>query len=353
MAINLITKYASKIMEAFKKESLLTGKLSTEYTFTGAKTIKVIIPQTVPMGNYKRSGANRYGEPSEMQDIVQEMTLTQDKSFSMTIDKGNNQEQGNIKSAGKMLALQIKQRAVPTSDKYGFAQLAYKAGTIKGSATALSKDNICDRVSDATTALDDAEIAEDNRTLYISNANYKLLKKSPEFINNDELGKKAIAKGQVGEYDNMAVIKVPVGRWPENVNFIVVQKNCATFPVTLNETNLHEDPPGISGNLLEGRQIYDLFVFHERCNGIYCEVNTANGKGTVCATPTITKAGVITSTTEGCTVKYTTDNSDPRYSDSVKYGGQSDVVVVGTVIKAVATKMNTFNSDVVEYTVVA
>ena len=96
MAINLHEKYAKKIQTAFVTKSLIAGRLSTEYSFSGVKTVKVSTPQTVPMVDYTRTGANRYGEPVEMQDVVQELTLTQDKSFALTIDKGNNQDQQGI-----------------------------------------------------------------------------------------------------------------------------------------------------------------------------------------------------------------------------------------------------------------
>ncbi|MDQ9889311.1 hypothetical protein, partial [Acinetobacter pittii] len=68
--------------------------------------------------DYTRSGANRYGTPTELQDTVQEMTMKKDRSFSMTIDKGNNMEQQMIKNAGKALALENKQIVVPEMDKY-------------------------------------------------------------------------------------------------------------------------------------------------------------------------------------------------------------------------------------------
>ena len=108
MAINLHDRYAKQIQTAFTSESLITGRLSTEYSFSGVKTVKISTPQTVPMNDYRRSGTNRYGDPEEMQDTKQELTLTQDKSFSLTVDKGNNADQNGTKAAGKMLALQLK-----------------------------------------------------------------------------------------------------------------------------------------------------------------------------------------------------------------------------------------------------
>ncbi|MBC8537274.1 N4-gp56 family major capsid protein [Feifania hominis] len=352
MAINLHDKYANKIQTVFTTQSLIAGRLSTEYDFSGVKTVKVMTPQTVPMNDYTRTGSNRYGTPVEMEDIVQEMTLTQDKSFSLTVDKGNNLDQNGLKAAGKMLALQISERAVPTMDKYVFAALAQKAGKVVGNSTALSKTNVCDRISEGTLYLDDKEVPQDNRTLYVSNTTYKYLKHSDEFLGVDELAKTALAKGQVGQYDNMAVIKVPAGRWPANVNFMIVYKNSATAPVKLNDTKLHQDPPGISGNLLEGRQYYDCFVFGAKCDGVYVEVDTTSGKGTVLAAPTIAAATGAITPPSGATVKFTIDGSDPRYSHTAQVGTAAGTGA-GVVVKAYAYKDGAYPSPVAETTLTA
>ncbi len=351
MAVNLHEKYEKKIQSVFREASLLNGRLSGEYSFKGAKTVKLTIPQTVPMVDYVRSGANRYGDPQEMQDSIQEMTLTQDKAFSLTIDKGNNLEQGGVKEAGKMLGLQVRERAIPLSDTYGFLKLSERAGTIVANTEALTKSNICDRISEGTLSLDENEIPQEGRTLFVPAPVYKLLKHSDEFMRVESLGEKALAKGQVGLYDNMTVVKVPASRWPANVNFMIVQKQCAAFPVTLSETKLHRDPPGISGNLLEGRQIYDLFVFASRAAGVYVEVDAGSGKGTVCAAPKISSAGAFTCDTSGVSYRYTTDGSDPRYSASARVGTSSSITAPGTMIRAYAFKEGAFPSGVTSYTI--
>ena len=97
MAIHLHTKYEKSIVTSYKKDSLVTTRLSQDYSWAGAQTVKVSTPQTVPMQDYTRSGMARYGNPVEMQDVVQEMKLTQDKSFAITIDKGNNLDQSGTK----------------------------------------------------------------------------------------------------------------------------------------------------------------------------------------------------------------------------------------------------------------
>ena len=346
MAVNLFTLNSDVTMSAFKRESLIAGKLCNDYEFTGAKTVKILTPVTVPMNNYKRTGTNRYGNPTEMQDLIQEMTLTQDRSFALTIDKGNDADQGYAKNAGKMLMLQIAERAVPEFDKYVLGKLAEKAGFITGNTETMTKSNICERISTASALLDDMEVPAYDRMLFVSTNGYKMLKHSDEFMAVQELGKEALAKGIVGSYDNMEVIKVPASRWPENVNYMIVHKNAATAPVKLSETKLHKDPPGISGHLLEGREYYDCFVFGARAWGVYVEIDTGEGKGVMCAAPVISSTGALTCETTGAEIWYTTDGSDPRYS-STAYRGSSAGNIAGTTVKAYAKKNGMYCSPLV------
>lgn len=348
--VNTFTGFQKKVEESFHRESLIAGRFSPDYTFSGVKTVKVITPTTVAMTDYTRSGANRYGTPTELQDTVQELTLTQDKGFSLTIDKGNNLDQGGVKSAVSMLGLQINERAIPEYDTYCFARLAEKAGTIVGNAAALSKASICERISAGTEAMDDAEVPQTGRTLFISAKAYELLRLSNEFLGCEALAHRALARGQVGEYDNMPVVKVPGGRWPAHVNFIIAYKYAAAAPVKISETRFHIDPPGISGNLLEGRQYYDLFVFGAKCSGVYVEVDTGTGGGTVAAAPAISDAGALTCATAGASIRFTTDGSDPRYSSTARVGTASDVTAAGTVVRAYAYKDGCYPSGVTQKT---
>ena len=273
MAINLVTKHSAEIMTVFVKDSVIGNRLSDKYDFTGAKTVIIHTPLTVPMNDYTREGANRYGNPTEMQDDIQELTMSQDRSFALTIDKGNNADQMNMKKAGRMLRLQLSERAVPERDKYVLTKLAEGAGTTI-TDTKPTKSTICDRISAATEALDDAEVPESGRTLWITAEGYKLLKLSDQILAIETLGEKAVARGIVGVYDNMPIVKVPKSRMPEGVNFIVAHKNAATAPVKLHEAKIHKDPPGINGDLMEGREYYDCFVFEKRNKGVYVDKTT-------------------------------------------------------------------------------
>ena len=252
--INLHSKYAKEIQSHFTTESLINGLLSNDYSFAGVKTVRISTPITVPMTDYTRSGMHRYGNPTEMEDIVQELTLSQDTSFTLTIDKGNNADQNGIKSAGEMLSLQLKEKAIPLMDKYSFERLSKLAGKIVGDDSAITKSNVCERITRGTTYMDDCEVPSFDRTLFVPSETYAKLRLSEEFRSCDRLMDKSLTKGQGGTYDTMKVVKVPRSRWPENVNFMIVHKRAACAPVKLNDTKYHQDPPGISGALLQGRQ---------------------------------------------------------------------------------------------------
>jgi len=346
MAINLATKYADKIANMYTLGSLVADKASKEWDFSGVKSVKIYTPQTVEPVDYSRSGTNRYGTPSEMADVVQELSMRQDKSFSLIIDKGNNNEQAMAKNAGKMLKLQTDERMVPMVDKYALAQFVKCAGTVKGMAKP-TKTTIISAISDAAQALDDARVPQSDRYLYLSGEMYGLVRTSGEFLGLESLGEKALAKGIVGEIFGAQIVKVPTDYLPKNTFFVLTHKNAVLVPYKIRDAKLHQDPPGISGALLEGRSNFDAFVVGARCGGVYAAVL----EGEVTALPEITRSGEraeITCTTAGAEIYYTTDGTDPRYSDTAVKYAEGFTAAADAKVKAYAILTDGFASAVVE-----
>lgn len=163
MAINLATKYSDKILTIFTQSSIMKGLGNNDYSFEGVKTVKIYTPVTVPLTDYTRSGSNRYGTPVDMQDTIQELTMTQDRSFSFVLDKGNNVEQLNIKKAGQMLRLTIDERVIPEYDKYVLGKLTVNAGLSAAASAALTKSNIAETIAGALTAQDNKFVPQTGR----------------------------------------------------------------------------------------------------------------------------------------------------------------------------------------------
>lgn len=317
MAINLASKYADQIAEVFTRASFVKGKTANTFDLTGVKTLKVYTPITVEETDYVREGMSRYGTPTEMQDTVQELKMTQDKAFTLTIDKGNNLDQNLTKRAADMLRLQINEKSTPAADRYALRRFAMMAGTIAESAEAPTKSNVISLIAEGAQALDDGLVPDEGRYLYLTSAMYKLVCTSDEFAAVPNLGEKSVAKGVAGEVFGMQVVRVPQSYMPENCYFLITHKDAVLLPYKISDAKVHNDPVGVSGALIEGRHYYDAFVLGAKCAGVYALVEA----GKVTAVPAITVAdgtATLACETAGAAMRYTLDGSDPRYSDSAK-----------------------------------
>ena len=81
-------------------------------------------------------------------------------------------------------------------------------------------------------------------------------------------------RGVVGMVDGAQVIKVPKTRLPENFGFMLAHPVATVAPTKLEDYKIHQDPPGISGSLVEGRIVFDAFVLDNKKNAIYYQAQT-------------------------------------------------------------------------------
>lgn len=278
MAINLAEKYSNKVVERFKLKSLSEAFINRDYDWTGVKTVKVYTIPTVALNDYKRTGTSRYGTPTELEDTVQEMTVTQDKSFTFTIDKGNNQDQMNVKGAGKALAREIDEVIVPTKDIYRFETMvkaAVKNGGTNATPTKITKSNAYEAFLEGQEFLDNKKVPLAGRVAGVSASMFKFLKLDPNFVKNSDLGQKILINGQVGEIDGVKIVKLPNSYLPAGCAFLIAHPSVTTAPDKLADYKIHKDPPGINGNLVEGRVRYDAFVLETKIDGLFAYQETA------------------------------------------------------------------------------
>lgn len=267
MAINYASKYAAQIDERFSKEAMSAGAVNQDYDFVGVKTVNVYSVPTAAMHDYKRTGAGRYGEPEELENSVQELTITQDRSFTFTIDRGNYNDTQMSNAAGVALQRQLREKVIPEIDKYRFAKICANAGTI--ATGTVTKTNAYDVFLDGTTALVDNNVPTAGAVAYVSSAFYKLIKLDPAFIKQGDLAQNIALKGQVGAIDGIPLIVLPQSYLPSGVEFFVTNKIATTAPVKLSEYKIHDNPPGINGWLVEGRVYHDAFVLENKKKAIY------------------------------------------------------------------------------------
>lgn len=274
--VNLVTQYLPYVDELFTNESKRELVTNKDFDFTGAKTIKVYKVTTSDMNDYDRSGSkvqagtqpSRYGLVKGLDATTEEMTLKKDRSFTFAIDKLDTDETGGQLAAQAALARQIRQVVIPEIDEYTYKAMCDGAG-IKETNITLTKENIYDQIIEANALLDDKYVPEFGRVLIMTPASYVLLKKCADTKLNQDIGQELRIKGIVAELDGLAVQKIPANRLPDKFGFMIAHKVATVAPVKLEEYKVHEDPPGISGSLVEGRIAYDTFVLDNKKDAIY------------------------------------------------------------------------------------
>ena len=275
MSVDLVAKFSPYVDEQFKAESKLNLLTNDDIDWTGAHTVRVYKVTTSAMHDYDRDGStltdgkrSRYGPVAGLDATTEELTLKKDRSFTFAIDKMDEDETGDVLNAAVALARQIKEVVIPEVDTYTYGVMCAGAGT-KPAAMVLTSDNIYDSILAGNSALDDAEVSETNRVLMVTPAVYKLMKRNPDITMETDIGQEQRQLGVIGMLDGCSVIKVPANRVPEDFGFMIAHPSATVAPVKLEEYKIHIDPPGLSGNLVEGRVCYDAFVLDNKKNGIY------------------------------------------------------------------------------------
>lgn len=271
MSINYAEKYASQIDERFALESLTAGTVDDNFDFVGVKTVNVYSIPTAEMNDYTRSGSQRYGSPAELENTVQELTLSKDRSFTFTIDRGNFNETMMASSAGAALQRQLREVVIPEIDIYRLSKMASSAGTKKSAA--ITADNAYDAFLDAQLSLTNAKVPAAGRIAFVSPSFHKAIKLDNSFIKNGDISQKTLMTGQIGELDGTALVLVPDSYLPSNTAFILTAAKTEISPVKLADYKIHDNPPGINGWLVEGRVCYDAFVLNNKKNAVYIHLN--------------------------------------------------------------------------------
>ena len=267
---NLASKYSKKVDERFTRASQAALALNNDYEFTGVKTVNVYSIPTVPMTDYKRTGANRYGTPDDLQRNVQTLTVNRDRAFTFIIDKGDKIQSEMVTDAGKALNRQINEVWVPEYDSYVFRKLAYEA-SIRGHQAKdnITKANAYEMFLKGMEHQGDRNVPDKGRVAFCSYRFANLLKQDPAFVKNGDASQEMLVKGVIGEVDGCKIVRVPSSRLPAGCAFILTHPCAATAPKQLEEYKTHDNPPGISGWLVEGRVIYDCFVLNEKADALY------------------------------------------------------------------------------------
>jgi len=278
MAQNYAAKYQKQIDEVFRLESVTSSIINNgiRLDFSGVNTVTIYTVDTVAEGNYVRSGKDRFGTLVELGTGRQSFVLSQDKSFTFSIDRGNLEDSMMVQEAGSALNREIEVVCVPNTDIYRLATLqAYGVANGQSTTVALSTSNAFAQVVADGVKLTNRRVPKKGRVLFATATTISLLKQdTTNFVKPSDLAQDQIAfKGVVGMVDGNSIVEVPDDYLPANTAYLIVAKDVLVAPSKFDTYRVLKEVQGIDGWVVEGRRYFDAFIPTNRGKALQVHMN--------------------------------------------------------------------------------
>jgi hypothetical protein len=163
--INLAEKFVA-ILDGIYKKASLTSVLdaNTKPDFSGVNTVKVMKVTTTGLGDYSKEKGYAKGNATLEWEA---MTLNEDRAAELTVDRMDDEE--TLGQAFGMIMNDFMQRNVaPEIDAYRFSKYAKTSDIGSVSGALADGAAVIAALRAATTAMDEAEVPNEDRILYIT-----------------------------------------------------------------------------------------------------------------------------------------------------------------------------------------
>ena len=286
-SIELVTRFLALIAEGYKLESKTAGMdaITQDVEFGAAAEVKVMKVTTVGLGDYSRTTGYPAG------DIIAEwvtMSLAASRGRGFPLDRMDNEESMGL-LLGSGIRMWMREKVAPEFDAYRFAKYATGAGLKVAAGATLTSGTVLAAIDAASLAMDEAEVPEEGRKLYISMTCNRFLRAAI----TRELANENSADRRLQTLDGMEIIPVPQSRLytaidlnpgmtsnaggysknaaAKDINFLMIHPTAVLQPVKLNHVKYFS--PEVNqisdGHLWQYRAYHDAFVMENHENGVY------------------------------------------------------------------------------------
>ena len=211
-SIALAQKYLPMLDEVYKAYSKTAILDAQNVSFAGANVVKVFKTSMDGLGNY---GRNTGFVAGDVTGTWEQLQLSKDRGRSFMIDR-MDQEETLDQAFGTLAGEFVRTKVVPEVDAYCFAKLAGTASILTGTAADITvgTTDVPGLVEAAEKDMNEAEVPEEGRILFISETAYAGLKaKITRTVQNGD----GNINGGVETFDGMRVIRVPQNRFYTNI----------------------------------------------------------------------------------------------------------------------------------------
>lgn len=288
--VSLVSAFLALIDRAYKLQSktAMLDALTQAPSFLNANEVKVMKLSMVGLGTYSRVTGYPAGDLTAAWETMQ---LAAERGRAFSLDRMDNEEMLGL-ALGNLVSEWMRLYVAPEIDAYRFAKYATAAIAASNQATpaTLSSSTVLAAIDAAVLAMNEDEVPEDGRKLYLS----MTVKQYLEAAISRTLANESGVNKLLNIYNNMEVIGVPQGRFytaitlnagsssdaggyimnastGKEINFMIVHPTAVLQPIKLNQVKYFDPDTNqtADAHLWQYRLYHDAFAYENRVNGIY------------------------------------------------------------------------------------
>ena len=283
-SISYASKFLPVVDDLYKAQSVTEClDANTRVDFSGSNEVKVLKVTTTGLGAYTRAGGYPKGDVTATWETL---TLSQERGKEISIDRMDDEETlGPVFGSGTSDFM--RDWVIPEIDAYRFAKYAGTTGITKATAATLTSDTIMGAIDTASQSLDDAEVPQEGRILFLSTE----LKPIINAALSRQWGSEEQINTVISGYNNMKVIYVPKTRFytgvslnsgstawgyskaaeAKDINFMMIhpQSVLQAKKFVLPKIFTPDENQKMDAWLFQFRLYHDAFVYDNKKAGIY------------------------------------------------------------------------------------
>lgn len=289
-SIALAQKFLPVIDDTYKAASV-TAVLDTasQADFSGASEVKVLKVSTTGLGDYSRTEGYPKGDVTAVWETLK---LTKERGKEFSVDRMDDEETLGM-AFGAVTGQFMREWVCPELDAYRFASYASADDVLTTDAAALTKENLVAALDEAVRAMDENEVPEDGRILFVNSELKPVMNES--FART--WGNDASINSNLLCYNNMPVIYVPKTRFytgvtlnngtdacgyskaegATSVNFMIIQPSAVLQAKKFCMPKIFSPDENQSMDMwkFQFRLYHDCFVYDNKKAGVYVHKSIA------------------------------------------------------------------------------
>lgn len=199
-------RFVPIIDSIYKNASVTAGMdAATRPDFSGVNEVKVLKVSTTGLGDYSRANGYPKGDVTAAWET---MKLTEERGKEITVDRMDDEETLGL-TFGTVTGEFMRLHVIPELDAYRFAKYAAASGISAATAAKLDKDTIIPAFDEAARQMDEDEVPQEGRVLYISSDLKPVLNSALTRMYGSDAAVNTVLNG----YNGMTIKYVPKTRF--------------------------------------------------------------------------------------------------------------------------------------------